>query len=50
MPERFGTDIMPITEKIKEVATTLPHIAIPARATRPFGLIDSQRRMTILAI
>jgi len=50
MPEHLGTDIMPIAKKIEEVATMLPNIAIPAGATRPFRLIDSQGRMTILAV
>jgi hypothetical protein len=50
MPERFGTDIIPIAEKIKEVATTLPDVAVPRGATRPFWVIDSQRWVTIFAI
>src|SRR5437870_309898 len=50
MPECFGTHLMPIAEKIKKVAAAFPHIAVPAGATRPFRLIDSQGRVTILTI
>src|SRR5258708_40000120 len=50
MPYRPGALLMPGAEKIKEIATTLPHVAVPAGATRSFGLIDSERRVTILAI
>src|SRR5437764_700686 len=34
MPQHFSTDIMPRAEKIKEVAATLPHIAVPGAAVR----------------
>jgi hypothetical protein len=41
---------MPIAEKIKEITTMFPLIAVPARATRPFWPILLERRVTILAI
>src|SRR5258708_20554471 len=50
MPYRLSALLMPGAEKIKEIATLLPHIAVPAGATHPFGLIDSERRVTILPI
>src|SRR5258708_10589289 len=50
MPKHFVLLSMPRAEKIKQVATALPHIVVPARAARPFRLIHSERRVTILAI
>lgn len=41
---------MPIAEKIKQVAPTFPHIAIPARAICAFQLIHLERWVTILAV
>jgi len=41
---------MPIAQKIKEIAATFPHVAVPAGTTHPLWVIDPERRVTILAI
>src|SRR5438067_2010327 len=50
LPECPGIDIMPEAEEIKKRAATLPHIAVPAGATRPRWPIDAKGGMRVLAI
>jgi len=49
MPERPGIDAQVQTQKVKDIATLLPHVAVPAGTTRELRAVDAKGGVTILA-